>query len=180
MENKKIFFIISPAHGHTNPPTILACELVKRKARVIFYSFNIFKNKIESSGAEFREYPVSRELQNIRTSGDDEDLFAYVINFLINYNESIFPYLLSETIREKPDLILYDVFCLYGKYLVSHLRDNKISELEKIPKVVFFSSTFACKKGVYSYEEKMPLTREFMKKYRQMKESQKKPILIIK
>ena len=50
---KKAAFFCIPAHGHTNPMLPVAAELVKRGSRVRFYSFDIFKEKIEATGAEF-------------------------------------------------------------------------------------------------------------------------------
>ncbi|MCR5812168.1 MAG: glycosyl transferase [Lachnospiraceae bacterium] len=50
---RKAAFFCIPAHGHTNPMLPVAAELVKRGSRVRFYSFDVFKEKIEATGAEF-------------------------------------------------------------------------------------------------------------------------------
>ncbi|MDO4483486.1 MAG: hypothetical protein Q4C54_03335 [Clostridia bacterium] len=51
MKNIACFCI--PAHGHTNPMTVVAAALVKRGNRVRFYSFRAFEEKIKATGAEF-------------------------------------------------------------------------------------------------------------------------------
>lgn len=50
---RKAAFFCIPAHGHTNPMLPVAAELVKRGSRVRFYSFDVVKEKIEATGAEF-------------------------------------------------------------------------------------------------------------------------------
>ena len=47
-----VFFCI-PAHGHTNPTLNVVRELVTRGNRVVCYSYDEFREKIEDSGAEF-------------------------------------------------------------------------------------------------------------------------------
>ena len=47
-----VFFCI-PAHGHTNPTLNVVRELVTRGNRVVYYSYDEFREKIEDAGAEF-------------------------------------------------------------------------------------------------------------------------------
>ena len=47
-----VFFCI-PAHGHTNPTLNVVRELVSRGHRVVYYSYDDFREKIEDAGAEF-------------------------------------------------------------------------------------------------------------------------------
>ena len=49
----KIVFFCIPAHGHTNPTLGVVKELVSRGHQVWYYSYNIMREKIESSGATF-------------------------------------------------------------------------------------------------------------------------------
>ena len=48
----KIVFFCIPAHGHTNPTLGVVRELVSRGHRVIYYSYEMFRDKIEATGAE--------------------------------------------------------------------------------------------------------------------------------
>ena len=47
----RIVFFCIPAHGHTNPTLGVVRELVNRGHRVIYYSYNVLRAKIESAGA---------------------------------------------------------------------------------------------------------------------------------
>jgi UDP:flavonoid glycosyltransferase YjiC (YdhE family) len=47
-----MFFCI-PAYGHHNPSIAVVRELVRRGNNVRYYSFEEFRGKIESTGAEF-------------------------------------------------------------------------------------------------------------------------------
>ena len=47
-----VFFCI-PAHGHTNPTLNVVRELTARGHRVVYYSYDDFREKIEGAGAEF-------------------------------------------------------------------------------------------------------------------------------
>lgn len=47
-----VFFCI-PAHGHTNPTLNVVRELTARGHRVVYYSYDDFRKKIEGAGAEF-------------------------------------------------------------------------------------------------------------------------------
>ena len=49
----RIVFFNIPAYGHTNPTIEVVKELVRRGNVVRYYSFNSFREKIESAGAEF-------------------------------------------------------------------------------------------------------------------------------
>ena len=75
---KRIVFFCIPAHGHTNPMLPVAAELAKRGNAVRFYSFNDFKEKIISTGAEFiscdRFLPslTEREAEGLKTVSSTE------------------------------------------------------------------------------------------------------------
>ena len=49
----KIVFFCIPAHGHTNPTLGVVKELVSRGHQVWYYSYNMMREKIESTGATF-------------------------------------------------------------------------------------------------------------------------------
>lgn len=57
-----ILMINLPYHGHTNPTLPLTCELVKRGHKIIYINAEIFRAKIEKTGAEFvpyKNFPVT-------------------------------------------------------------------------------------------------------------------------
>ena len=69
---KKIVFFSIPAHGHTNPTIPVVTELVKEGHKVWYYSFNEFKEKIESElKIGFNTKPVVAD-----TEEELEDVFV--------------------------------------------------------------------------------------------------------
>ena len=53
----KIIFFNLPGHGHVNPTLPVVAELVRLEHHVIYYNAGDFREKIELTGAEFRQYP---------------------------------------------------------------------------------------------------------------------------
>ena len=49
----KIVFFCIPAHGHTNPTLQVVRELTSRGHQVWYYSYEMFREKIEATGATF-------------------------------------------------------------------------------------------------------------------------------
>ena len=49
----QIVFFNIPAHGHTNPTLGVVKELISRGHEVWYYSYDLLREKIESSGAHF-------------------------------------------------------------------------------------------------------------------------------
>lgn len=110
-----IFFNI-PAHGHTNPTLPVVQELVRRGARVIYYSTETFRARIESTGALFRSYGVDRDPDPRQFDGVFQAMCG-----LLEAGETIIPAILDSVRDEKPDLILYDSMCVWGKQIAQLL-----------------------------------------------------------
>jgi UDP:flavonoid glycosyltransferase YjiC (YdhE family) len=66
--NKIVFFCI-PAHGHTNPTLGVVRELIARGNEVYYYSYEMMKEKIQETGAEF--IPCDRYDQQINLLKED-------------------------------------------------------------------------------------------------------------
>lgn len=49
----KIAWFCIPAHGHTNPTLGLVKEMTAAGHEIVYFSFEQFREKIESTGAEF-------------------------------------------------------------------------------------------------------------------------------
>ena len=49
----KIMWFCIPAFGHTNPTIEVVRELKRRGHEVFYYSFEMFREKIEGTGVEF-------------------------------------------------------------------------------------------------------------------------------
>lgn len=113
---KKIAFFCIPAHGHTNPMLPVAAELVRRGNAVRFYSFNEFKEKIKSTGAEFiscdsflPELTEQEEsgLKNVSTT----EMTIQDIRITLNMNS----FLDDEFKTFRPDIVYTDSVCFWGK-----------------------------------------------------------------
>ncbi len=113
---KKIAFFCIPAHGHTNPMLPVAAELVKRGDAVRFYSFNEFKEKIISTGAEFvscdRFLPslTEREAEGLKTVSSTE-LAVQDIRITLAMDG----FLDEEFKAFGPDIVYTDSVCFWGK-----------------------------------------------------------------
>lgn len=137
MENMKILILILPMHGHTNPVLGLANELAKRKANLIFYSNNEFKDRIEKTGAQFREYSNFIMDKNLYGLSMIKKLMDISANMLLD--------LVRAVENDKPDLIIYDVGSLHAQYLLLYLKNKYETGKHNFPPppAIFFSSTFA-------------------------------------
>ena len=113
---RKIAFFCIPAHGHTNPMLPVAAELVKRGDAVRFYSFNEFKEKIISTGAEFiscdRFLPslTEREAEGLKTVSSTE-LAVQDIRITLAMDG----FLDEEFKAFGPDIVYTDSVCFWGK-----------------------------------------------------------------
>ena len=113
---KRIAFFCIPAHGHTNPMLPVAAELAKRGNAVRFYSFNDFKEKIISTGAEFiscdRFLPslTEREAEGLKTVSSTE-LAVQDIRITLDMDD----FLDEEFKSFRPDIVYTDSVCFWGK-----------------------------------------------------------------
>ena len=65
----KVVFFNIPAHGHTNPTLGVVKELIKNNHEVYYYSYEIMREKIESTGAKF----IACDKFDSRTQLSNED-----------------------------------------------------------------------------------------------------------
>lgn len=140
IESKILVFIV-PMVGHINPVLGVINELVKNKAKVIFYSTNQFKETIERTGSEFREYSFFANSQRPPINQKAEEELILLMNNLLETCDKIFYELIHVIEQEKPDLIMYDTLCLPVKWVLGYLRANQ-QKYDKLPKAVLFSQSF--------------------------------------
>ena len=113
---KKIFFFCIPAHGHTNPMLPVAAELVKRGNTVRFYSFNDFKDKIKTTGAEYISCDAHLpELTKQEESGLKKVSSTEMTIQDIRITLSMDSFLDEEFKTFKPDVVYTDSVCFWGK-----------------------------------------------------------------
>ena len=107
----KVFFFNIPFHGHVNPSLGLAQELVKKGEKVIYYGIDSFKEKIESTGAEFRSYGDKFYLDDNFVTYNLTELFKVHMEL----TELIMDKLLQDIEKDKPDYIVHDSLATWGK-----------------------------------------------------------------
>ena len=113
---KKIAVFCIPAHGHTNPILPVVKELVSRGDTVRFYSFDEFREKIVSTGAEYiscdRFLPAlsKQEEENMKNVSTTE-MSIQDIRITIGMTD----FLDSEFRSFSPDVVYSDSACFWGK-----------------------------------------------------------------
>ncbi|MBO5135958.1 MAG: glucosyltransferase [Clostridia bacterium] len=113
----KIVFFCIPAHGHTNPTLEVVRELISRGNEVWYYSYNEFRDKIESTGAKFiscDDYDMEKKLSAKDSTRVGKDL-AFSTKLLVDTTLALDEKVCSEMEEIKPDCIVADSMALWGK-----------------------------------------------------------------
>lgn len=113
----QILFFSIPAHGHVNPTLPFVRELIARGHTVRYYNAEAFREKIEAAGAEFcpiDAYMPPKPDDLKKRAGKD---FASLIEMAADVTLALESDFAREIERNKPDLIIADSVCLWGKLL---------------------------------------------------------------
>lgn len=113
----KIVFFCIPAHGHTNPTLGVVRELVSHGHQVWYYSYNVMREKIESSGATFiscDDYDMEQKLNPKDATRIGKDL-AFSTKILVDTTLALDDKICREMAELKPDCIVADSMALWGK-----------------------------------------------------------------
>lgn len=153
--NKKIMILCVPLSGHVNALAGVACELVKREVKVIFYAIDEYRDIVTKSGAEFREYPqMPVQMLSKNSIYEEKEHMSFKIwRHSIEISYEMIPFLIKTIELEKPDMIINDSFAIYGKY-VKHILttycDKKIFNFKK-PLFGTFQNSFVYQKYAYPF-----------------------------
>ena len=125
----KIVFFNIPAHGHTNPTLGIVKELIKNNHEVYYYSYEIMREKIESSGAHF--IPCDKYDTQTKLTNEDKDKIAkdlvFSTNLIVDMTLSLDDAILKEMEELKPDVIIADSMAFWGKLIAKKLNIPFIS-----------------------------------------------------
>ncbi len=113
----KIVFFCIPAHGHTNPTLGVVRELVNRGHQVWYYSYNIMRQKIESTGATFvscDDYDMEQKLTAKDAARVGKDL-AFSTKILVDTTLALDDKVCEDMKQMKPDCIVADSMAVWGK-----------------------------------------------------------------
>lgn len=113
----KIVFFCIPAHGHTNSTLEVVRELTTRGHQVWYYSYNMMREKIESTGAVF----VSCDDCDMETNLSTKDAarmgkdLALSTRILVDTTLALDDKVCADMERLKPDCIVADSMAAWGK-----------------------------------------------------------------
>ena len=112
----KIAWFCIPAHGHTNPTLGIVKELTAAGHQVYYFSFEMFREKIEQAGAAFigcDGYDFEMEdKENADRVGKDK---AFATELLVSSTLAL-DEMTTEKVREiRPDLVVSDSVAFWGK-----------------------------------------------------------------
>lgn len=113
----KIVFFCIPAHGHTNPTLGVVRELIRRGHEVIYYSYNIMKEKIEETGAHFIScdtYDCEQSLTPEDQTRVGKDL-AFSMQILVDTTLALDEMITKDLEKIQPDCIVADSMAVWGK-----------------------------------------------------------------
>jgi len=125
----KVVFFCIPAHGHTNPTLGVVKELIKNNHEVYYYSYEIMKEKIESTGAKFiacDKFDSQTQLSNEDKEKITKDI-AFSTNLIVDMTLSLDDAILQEMKELKPDVIVGDSVAFWGKLIAKKLNIPFIS-----------------------------------------------------
>ena len=113
----KIVFFCIPAHGHTNPTLEVVRELVSLGHEVLYYSYNMLKEKIEATGAKFiscDDYNMEEKLSPADSVRIGKDL-AFSTKILVDTTLALDEMVCEEMGKMRPDCIVADSMAIWGK-----------------------------------------------------------------
>ena len=113
----KIVFFCIPAHGHTNPTLGVVRELISRGHQVYYYSYNMMRDKIQSTGAVFvscDEYDQEQRLDAKDGARIGKDL-AFSTQILVDTTLALDDAVCEHMKGLKPDCIVADSMAVWGK-----------------------------------------------------------------
>lgn len=113
----KIVLFCIPAHGHTNPTLGVVRELVSLGHEVLYYSYNMLKEKIENTGAKFvscDDYDMEQKLSPEDGARLGKDL-AFSTKILVDTTLALDDMVCSQIKELQPDCIVADSMAIWGK-----------------------------------------------------------------
>ena len=124
----KIAWFCIPAHGHTNPTLGLVKELTSAGHQVFYFSFEMFREKIEQAGAEFIScdaYDFDMEdRENADRVGKDK---VFATELLVSSTLALDEMATMKIGEIKPDVIVSDSVAFWGKLVAMKHRIPYVS-----------------------------------------------------
>lgn len=120
----KYVFLNIPAHGHVNSTLPVVQELVRRGEQVVYYLTEEFRAVVEATGATFRPYqsmmgqmpPRAQAVGRERMGPGEMPLM------MVKESRQVLSQVLETLRADQPDVIIYDIMCLWGRIAVQVLQ----------------------------------------------------------
>lgn len=144
----KIAFFCIPAHGHTNPTLGVVKELIQQGHEVWYYSYDIMKDKIESTGAHYISCDKYDNQMNLKPEDADrvgKDI-VFSTELIVNTTLAMDEAILQELAAWKPDVVVADSVATWGKLAALKLQIPFVSS----------TTTFAFNKHSAKVMKQMP------------------------
>lgn len=120
----KIAFFCIPAHGHTNPTLEVVRELIRQGNEVWYYSYDVMKEKIESTGAKYiscDKYDIQMQLKPEDADRVGKDI-AFSTEILVKTTLALDEAVFEDMKAWKPDCIVADSVATWGKLTAMKLN----------------------------------------------------------
>ncbi|MBR2527093.1 MAG: glucosyltransferase [Blautia sp.] len=112
----KIAWFCIPAHGHTNPTLGLVKALTEAGHKIFYFSFEMFREKIENAGAFFipcDSYNFEmKDKENADRVGKDQ---AFAVELLVSSTLALDEMVTEKIAELEPDVIVADSVAYWGK-----------------------------------------------------------------
>jgi MGT family glycosyltransferase len=108
-------FLNVSAAGHVIPTLGLVAELLRRGEEIVYFEVPGFQLELEAVGAAFRPYPPIRPYPG--PGGDNQYFLAPILTWCA---KEWVPPLLEAVRAERPEYIVHDSLCLWGR-VVAHV-----------------------------------------------------------
>lgn len=124
----KIAWFCIPAHGHTNPTLTLVKEMTDAGHEVYYFSFALFREKVERAGAHFISCDgcdfEMEDQENADRIGKD---MAFATELLVSATLALDGMVSAQIALIKPDVIVADSIAYWGKLTAMKYRIPYIS-----------------------------------------------------
>jgi MGT family glycosyltransferase len=113
----KYVILTAPGYGHINPTLPVARELVARGQEVVYYLPEQWRAAVDATGAALRTYQGSFAGPGPQTGAGQTPGFSV----FVEESRRVLPQVLEPIRVERPDYILYDNLCFWGRIVARKL-----------------------------------------------------------
>ena len=125
---QRVVFFNLPATGHVNPTLPLVAELARRDINIRYYTGDQFRGQVERHGGEFRSYGDHLTYEHSRLSPN----LLQVAAAIAGATEDLLPFALEEVRRERPQVVISDSMCPWGRLAARALETPGVSSLSTL------------------------------------------------